>query len=175
MKTSSKRALILVLVLLLAVAPTLALGEALDEVPIKLQAFLDELLAQGVPVDVETLDAVPVPDAEETTSLYYPLADYLSITTQRDDQESTYALSVLHADLPDGVDADSLYALFLHAFAGGELAASADAVAWLREHMVRTSYYGIESVKAFGPYAITLSASRTDSEEIFYILHFVEE
>lgn len=176
MKKWWKISLVTALVLLLAAAPALALGESLDEATVKLQTFLDELAAQGTPVDTRNLDAATREQSEDgVASIYCQLADYLFLSAQSDDSGITYALDILHADRPDEVDADALYAQFLRACAGGEPAQAADTIAWLRKNMVRTSYYGMDGIRAFGEYSVLLSASRTDSEETLYVLGFTDE
>lgn len=174
MKTWWKASLVTVLALLLAIAPALALGEALDGITAKVQAFLDVLLAQGTPVGAQTLDAaIVMQDDEEVT---YILADYLFITTEEDDDATiTCTLSMLHADRPDEVDADALYAQFIAAVTGSELAEAAGVITWLSENAARTSYYGIEGAREFGDYTVILSASMTDSAESLSVLRFSDD
>lgn len=97
-----------------------ALGEA-GVAPTRIQAFLDELLTQGMPMEVEILDAGDQgQDEYDRTTIFYTLAEYLHVFTQNDKDGFAYALSILHADRLDGVEADALYAQFLSACVGGE-------------------------------------------------------
>lgn len=176
MKAWWKVSLAAVLVLLLAVAPALALGDSPDEALVKLQTFLDELLAQGTPVDVQTLDdGVHELEVDGIPIKYYELADYLSVSADGDESEFIYELSMLHADRPDEVDADVLYAQFLSICTGSDLDAATDAIARLHESMVRTSYYGIDGAITFGDYSVLFLASMTDSGVTLRVLHFSYE
>lgn len=165
-----------VLALMLWALPALATEDEAAMAPDKLEQFFAMVVEGQVPVNVATFaenENVHDEVAGDLT-VYYTLSDYMIVNTFSDDYAFSYQLAMLQADVPAGVHADDVYAMFIRACLGdGTSQADAAAlVAWLREYTAQTSVYGMDASRAVNGYTVTLSTSLTQSEEILSLTRY---
>lgn len=171
-KSAWVKILTLVMVAMLLVSTAFATDSVELEIE-KMEGFFQDMQGWGIIPQGETPPEGRMNEmGEGVYETSYPMTDFmLAYVTEVIDGPKTYSLFIMHADRPDELDADQLYALFITACSNQAMTMD-EAMAIMQELRANSvSEDGtITALKQMDEFVIQLSGSESDSEEALSII-----
>lgn len=173
MKHLWKVGLALALALMMGASVALATDSVELELE-KVESFFQRLVAMKlIPEGTEPPAGAGTQNEDATYETFYPMAEYTYVSVIEEmEGPQIYSLGVLHAVLPEGLDADDLYAAFVQEFSNQkkEPEAAKALVADLRKDTVATDEFSLLGEKVVDGETWRLLGSQTDSEEFMELV-----
>lgn len=171
---SLKQLLALALALMLFAVPALAATDSTEIAIEKISRFYDWLIERNVDSAADHYPPDGFPSPEQVQSNAFDLTDYLYVDFVEGDEGFSYSLSLAYADLPEDLNADDLYALFVKACSNREmpLEEAQALVAEVRGNIARVAQYAWMGGKDTDEFTISIMGSTTDSEEFLVIVQY---